>query len=768
MLANDPVMNRGLGADNLQTSRDSVDRPFGVGHQLQSGLDLTTILRDALSTATSNVKADGGFILVLDEGGWPSHWFVRSRDRGGLAPLNRAQALVERSIVGWVIHNHQGKLVGDLSSDPRGLDLTDLGIDMQRGSALCLPMLVYGRLVGALTLIHHRPDFFKPAHWDQLRDITDQAALLIENARLHETVRRQAEEIAASYEVALNISADQPLDRLLDTVVAQAMDLLRCQGAGVFLWQEEHAELELVAAYDPEIDLRGMRATPGEGLVGRVFETGAPLTPDESGDWNDSDADSHFSFGLPATTVTAVPLVWQGKVLGVLLASDRTAGRHFGHGDQHLLTLLANQAAAAIASVQLYEETSRRLQELAFFNKTIQDITITLDLDEIFAILTRRVKDLLGIEACSIALVDREARELVFRMATGGGAETVLGERVPWGKGIVGAAAQRGKPVNVPDVSQDERFYQEMDKKQTDFVTQSILAVPMISRGQVVGVVEALNKPGGFDREDERLLSALAGLAASVVENANLVAARQELEQLRENLTHMIVHDMRTPVGTISNCLQMLNRLMGGEGPGQAVQLINLASRSTQRLLNMVDSLLDIGRLEAGQELTDLRPVSIKALIQSAVDRLALYAQRKRMRLNLEWPDALPKVLADGEMVERVMINLIDNALKFSPAGGEVNVSVAVGTDALHVRVRDSGPGIPLEHQQRIFDKFARVRDPEGLGGVGLGLAFCRLAIEAHGGRIWVESSGKQGSTFSFCLPLSQTDGSHGTGAPSG
>jgi K+-sensing histidine kinase KdpD len=675
-----------------------------------------------------------------------------------LAPLERARALVERGIVGRAIRNHRAELVDDLARDARGLHLVDLVGDARRGSALCLPMLVFGRIVGILLLIHHKRGFFKPGHRDQLRNINDQAALLIENARLHETVRRQAGEIAASYEVALNVSADQPLDRLLDTVVAQAMDLLRCQGAGVYLWQEDHAELELVAAYDPEIDLRGIRAASGEGLVGRVFETGDPLTLEEHTERHDAAtkaADSHLSSGLPATTATAVPLVWQGKVLGVLLASDRTPDRHFGYSDQHLLTVLANQAAAAIASVQLHEQTARRLQELAFFNETIRDITVTLDLDEIFAILTRRVKDLLDIEACSIALLDHETNELVFRMATGGGAETVIGERVPWGKGIVGAVAQRGKPITVPDVSQDERFYQEMDRKQTDFVTQSILAVPMISRGQVVGVVEALNKLGGFDQEDERLLSALAGLAASVVENANLVAARQELEQLRENLTHMIVHDMRTPVGTISNCLQMLNKLLEDGGSDQAVQLINIASRSTQRLLNMVDSLLDIGRLEAGQELTDLQPVSIKTLIQSAVDRLALYAQRKRMHLNIEWPDASTVVRADGGMIERVMVNLIDNAIKFTPAGGEVHVSIEVETDLLCVRVRDSGPGIPLEHQQRIFDKFARVRDPEGMGGVGLGLAFCRLAIEAHGGRIWVESSGEQGSTFVFTLPLS-------------
>jgi signal transduction histidine kinase len=417
-----------------------------------------------------------------------------------------------------------------------------------------------------------------------------------------------------------------------------------------------------------------------------------------------------------------------------------------------------------IASAQLHEQTSRRIQELTFLNQTIQDITVTLDLDEIFEILTQRVMDLLRIGACSIALLDRETNELVFRVASGGGADTVIGERVPWGQGIVGAAAQLGKPINVFDVGQDDRFYQEIDKKQAKFITQSILAVPMISRGQVVGVVEGLNKPGGFDAEDERLLSALASLAASVVENANLISAQRELEALRENLTSMIVHDLRSPVGTISNSLQLLSRQLEGTELDQALQLIDIAGRATQRLMNLVDSLLDISRLEAGQELADQQPVAIKVLIRAAVDQLALYAQRKNMHLTTECPDRLPVVMADAGMLERVFVNLINNAIKFTPVGGEVSVKVEEEPGHILVRVQDNGPGIPSEHRRRIFDKFARVRDRERLGGFGLGLAFCRLAVEAHGGRIWVESPTGQGSTFVFTLPLART--LDGTGNP--
>lgn len=757
MSANDATLNPGEQAGSGQTLGDAPAALLGIENRPGDFLDLAAVLADVLSWATSSVNASGGFVLVLDEGGWPSHWYILSNRDGRLAPPVHARAIVESGIAGWVIQQQRGALVKDLVKDPRWLPIPQLALGAEEGSALCLPLLVFGRVVSVLTLLHPEPDFFKPHHLNLLQESSDQAALVIENFRLYEASRRRAEEMAALFEVALNISADQPLDRLLNTIVAQAMDLLRCQGGGVFLWRRQEAALELVAAYDPEIDLRGLRVAPGEGLIGRVFETGDPLALDEYGGWTESGthvAEGLGAFELSTAAAIAVPLVWQGETSGVLVGTDRAPGRFFDHRDRHLLTMLANQAAAAIASVQLHEQTYRRLQELNFLNETIQDITVTLDLDEIFAILTRRIKDLLGIAACSIALVDYQTKELVFHVASGGGAETVVGERVPWGEGIVGAAALSGAPVNVADVRQDKRFYQEIDKKQDEFVTHSILAVPMISRGQVVGVMEGLNKPGGFDSEDERLLGALASLAASVVENANLISAQRELEELRASLTHMLVHDLRSPVGTISNCLQLLPKLMTDGESEQAVQLIDIASRATQRLFNMVESILDISRLEAGQELTDQRLVSIKELIQSAVDQLDLYAQRKRMRVHVKWPDQLPSVMADGGMIERVLLNLINNAIKFTPANGEINILVEPETDSLCVRVRDNGPGIAPENQRRIFDKFARTRDQEGVAGIGLGLAFCRLAIEAHGGRIWVESALGQGSTFAFTLPI--------------
>jgi len=756
-----PAIRRAEPPDSRSSLTDPADLLSRLDREVKNSFDLSAVLKSVLSVVMDSVNADIGSILVLDEAGEPSHWVIRSADRDRAVLSVYAWPIVQQGAVARAIRERRGDWVCNLTSAPDWWTVFDLHVRyggdqatvplslsaQAAGSALCLPLLAHGRVAGVLILIHSASEGLQAHHLTLLQASAARMALSVESARLYETARRRAEQMAALYEATLNISADQPLDRLLDTLIAQLMDLLRCQGGGVFLWREQDARLELAAAYDPEIDLRGMRIAPGEGLVGQVFETRNPLVLDEH------TVETDLSSRLAVPAAVAAPLIWQGQPLGVLIATDRTPGRHFDRDDRRLLTLLANQSAAVIASAQLHEQTARRLKELTFLNETIQDITATLDLDEIFAVLTARVKDLLGIEACSIALVERETNELVFRSASGGGAQTVVGERVPWGQGIVGAAAQSGRSVNVSNVWQDERFFRQVDQKQDGFVTQSILAAPMISRGRVVGVVEGLNKPGGFDGEDERLLSALAMLVASVVDNANLVSAQRELEQLRENLTHMIVHDLRSPIGTVANSLELLSAPREGAS-AQADALIDIATRAVKRVLTMVESLLDISRLEAGQELLLRQPVSLSAVARSAAEQLALYQKRKRIRLDLQWSEPLPSVMADEEMIERVLINLIDNALKFSPVDSVVILSLAVEHNTFYVRVQDNGPGIPAEHQQHIFNKFARVQMQNNVRGIGLGLAFCRLAVEAHGGRLWVESASGQGSTFVFTLPL--------------
>jgi signal transduction histidine kinase len=185
-------------------------------------------------------------------------------------------------------------------------------------------------------------------------------------------------------------------------------------------------------------------------------------------------------------------------------------------------------------------------------------------------------------------------------------------------------------------------------------------------------------------------------------------------------------------------------------------ELLQIGSAASERMRRLVDSLLDVSRLEAGEAQLRLAEVDMGRLVQAAFDREQLVWQEGRVRGQCLVPPGLEAVVCDEERIDRVVANLIDNAVKYTPAGGQVTVAVEAHDGQVAVSVTDSGPGIPPEERERIFQRFARLaRDRGKRRGFGLGLAFCRLAVEAHGGRIWVEPGpGGVGSRFVFTLPV--------------
>jgi len=182
--------------------------------------------------------------------------------------------------------------------------------------------------------------------------------------------------------------------------------------------------------------------------------------------------------------------------------------------------------------------------------------------------------------------------------------------------------------------------------------------------------------------------------------------------------------------------------------------LMSIAIRSAGRLSRLVDSLLDLRRLEAGQMVLSRAQTNVNQLIAEAAEQVLPAAEGKDTVLRVELPPRLPFVSMDGDMIRRVIINLMDNAVKYTPRGGSIAVGAKATVTEVTISVRDNGPGIPPSEHTRVFNKFARLQREAAPKGLGLGLAFCRLAIEAHGGKIWVESAVGRGSTFLFTLPL--------------
>lgn len=230
------------------------------------------------------------------------------------------------------------------------------------------------------------------------------------------------------------------------------------------------------------------------------------------------------------------------------------------------------------------------------------------------------------------------------------------------------------------------------------------------------------------------------------------ISERQYMEELREDLSAMIYHDLRSPLANIISSLDILRTMLPEETPS-AIQLVDIAQRSSERLQRLISSLLDIHRLESGQQITDKKTVNIAALIDESVEIITPAAISRQIIIEKEILGTLPDVYGDDEMLRRVVVNLLENAIKFSPQRSNVLIAAKLSAREVTVWVEDKGPGIPADQRERIFTKFIRLK-AEGISkGFGIGLAFCRLVIQAHGGSIWVENSTDGGSRFIFTLP---------------
>ncbi len=234
------------------------------------------------------------------------------------------------------------------------------------------------------------------------------------------------------------------------------------------------------------------------------------------------------------------------------------------------------------------------------------------------------------------------------------------------------------------------------------------------------------------------------------------LSERKELDALREDLAAMIYHDLRSPLSNIISSLDMLGTILPVDNNPSLKSIFGIANRSTERMQRLISSLLDINRLESGQAITNQKVVEAKALVDSALAAVQPLLEGKQQALQLSLAENCPAIWADEDMARRVLINIIENGIKFSPTRGQLSISVEPEESWVRFSVQDSGPGIPLEARERIFEKFVRLQTERFAKGLGLGLAFCRLAVEAHGGRIWVDSRLGQGSCFSFTLPVAR------------
>jgi two-component system, NtrC family, sensor histidine kinase KinB len=234
------------------------------------------------------------------------------------------------------------------------------------------------------------------------------------------------------------------------------------------------------------------------------------------------------------------------------------------------------------------------------------------------------------------------------------------------------------------------------------------------------------------------------------------ITERKDLDVLREDMLSMIYHDLRSPLANIVSSLDVITGMGTGQDNEAVQSVIKIARRSTDRIQRLVSSLLDINRLESGQAIVSQQSVDAAVLAEYVIDAVHPMVDSRHQTLTNSFPEEVASVWVDVDMIRRVLINLMENASKFTPPGGRIELGANREGEWLQMWIQDNGPGIPLADQERIFDKFTRLKEAGSPNGLGVGLAFCRLAVQGHGGKIWVESTIGQGSKFILTLPLAK------------
>lgn len=402
------------------------------------------------------------------------------------------------------------------------------------------------------------------------------------------------------------------------------------------------------------------------------------------------------------------------------------------------------------------------LHSIATLNKLVEMSMIlnsTLTQSVLLDHILQAASEITGSEAASILLIDPNTKDLHFVAASGSGSlEEFTDIIVPLDGSIAGAVLQGNRAVVIDDVATDPRHFRQADET-LDFQTRSILGVPMRIKDKVVGVLEAVNKPAPYTNGDVRYLTILASQAAVSIENARLINALQRaktdlegLNKLKNDFIAIASHELRTPLGVILGYATFLKEDTQGELSDHATQVFN----SAIHLRSLIEDMTNLRYIQFDADEMTIEPTSINALIDMVRENVDSLIETKEQALVIEPAPSLVLIDVDPERMVKALVNVVNNAVKFSDVGALILISVEPRPREVWLKVRDNGTGLPKDQLDRIFDQFYQVEDPliRQHGGLGLGLSITKAIVEKHHGRIWAESDGLgKGCTICISLP---------------
>jgi len=524
------------------------------------------------------------------------------------------------------------------------------------------------------------------------------------NAELLQEAKQRTMEIAALYDTSQDVAVKNELTAMLEVILERAKTLLGAAGCAIFLYDKEHDDFQIAVEVGVGMPI-GTHLSRYEGLAGRVAENLGPLIINDYQTWPFR---SKTLMQLPIRAVVCVPMVRGGELIGVLGVHEVGGTvRTFTEADARLLSIFGDNAAGAVHNARLLDALHNSEERFRIAAGCASDIVydwdLTADRVDYFGVLFERSRA----NNTIIARTRKEYWDLVHPEDR---------QRV---QDALREHFETGKPF-----SQEYRIG--------------------IGKGTYFNVSDRATAIRNQKGHPIRLIGAVSD-----------ITARKQAEQMKSDFVSFVTHQLRTPLSGVKWLLELATDVI--DDPEEVKSLIQDARTSTERLIRLVNDLLDVSRLERGKLQLNYTNINLADLTADVVNEMMPLITERRQNLSTESVPGLPPVRVDSQMLRQVMLNLISNAMKYTPSGGKIDIRIDRKNDLAVWSIRDTGIGIPTTERGKLFEKFYRAGNVLAVEteGTGLGLYLVRLIVERFGGKVWCDSEEGVGSTFLFTLPIS-------------
>ena len=685
-----------------------------VGRELAAAMNSEKLFEMILSYAREFTHSPWGLLGLYD----PFEKAIEVKASSGYES-SRTSYSVEQGLTGKAILTRQPILCNDVSSDPDYIDLT--------GGAACsqlsIPLIHEERVLGVLTLESGQIKGYSNNDLAFVGQLANQAAVAVVNAELYGETQRRLREQSTLYLISTQLAVQLSQESVIRTIHRALCAAVDEAVVGIFLWDEEGG------AYQLQPVAQGQDFEPGNGGPGvltqhfpQVIQDGALQAlksvlrnPDPLQFPPEDEHVSPFRAGCLACQVTVLPLLVNQERMGLAVLHAPPGSVSPSQGDLQLLRAIAAQGALSLQNARLFSDVTHGRDRLDAVVNSVQEGILMIDNSGRISLINESVQTLTGLRTPDLS--GRRLNELPTQTLS------LFGYQPAEAENLVGTLTRGQVP------GEAKKTIKISDPKPERILERTSLMV-WGSSGRAIGWMIVLRD----------------------------ITEEQQMAQARELITETLVHDLRSPLSAVMGALSVIeeDEFVKQSKETVSAQALQVANRGARRVLDMVESLLDISRMQSGSMEFELAALDLRMQVATLMSEFVTQANEFGIILRNEVPQGLPEVYADAGKINRVIMNLLDNALKFTPSGGQVVFSAEqLEGRMIALKISDTGPGVPQEFREKIFERFTQIPGQRGRRrGSGLGLTFCRLAVEGQGGRIWVEPNPGGGSVFVLTLPV--------------